>query len=52
MELLPIQQQVYQEEQKAWTRAWQIDAELRVAQHHDVFASEQATRVAQLTEQY
>jgi hypothetical protein len=50
MELLPIQQQAYQEEQQTQTRAWQIDDELWVDQHHDELASEQAALDAQLTE--
>jgi hypothetical protein len=48
--LVPIQQQAYQEQQQAWTHAWQIDIELWVAQHHDVHAGEQAALDSQPTE--
>jgi hypothetical protein len=40
MELLPIKKQAYQEEHKARVHAWQIDAELRAAQHHDKLAGD------------
>jgi hypothetical protein len=50
MELLPVQQQVSQEEQQAWYHARQIDTELRAPQHQDKLADEQATLDAQLTE--
>jgi hypothetical protein len=41
MELLPDQQQAYQEEQQAQACAWQIDAERWAAQLHDKLAIEQ-----------
>jgi hypothetical protein len=50
MELLLVQQQAYLEEQQAWIRARQIDAELQVAQHEDELISEQAALDTQLTE--
>jgi hypothetical protein len=42
MELLPDQQQAYQEEQQERAHARQIDVEQRVAPRHDELASEQA----------
>jgi hypothetical protein len=43
MELLPNQQQAYQEEEEqAWIHARQVDAELPAAQCHDELTSEQA----------
>jgi hypothetical protein len=50
MELLPDQQQTYQEEQQAQTRAQQIDVEWWAAQCHDDLASEQVALDAQMTE--
>jgi hypothetical protein len=50
MELLPIQQQAYQEEQQAWVNARQIDTELWTTQHHDKLAGKQAALDTQLTE--
>jgi hypothetical protein len=43
MELLPNQQQAYQEEEQAWIHARQVDAELPAAQCHGELTSEQAT---------
>jgi hypothetical protein len=42
MELLPDQQQAYQEEQHVRAYAWQINAERWAAQLHDKLAIEQA----------
>jgi hypothetical protein len=50
MELHPIQQKAYQEDQQAWDRARHIDAELRAAQRQDELANEQATLDLQLIE--
>jgi hypothetical protein len=49
MELLPDQQQANQEEQQAWIRAQQINAELWAAQCHDKFTTERVALNAQLT---
>jgi hypothetical protein len=49
MELLPVQQQAYQEEQQERTHTRQINSELWVAQHHDKLIGEQLALNAQLT---
>jgi hypothetical protein len=50
MEVLPDQQQAYQEEQQAQLHAQQIDAELQAAQCHDELTGKSAFLNAQLTE--
>jgi hypothetical protein len=50
MEVLPDQQQAYQEEQQAQLHAQQIDAELQAAQCHDELIGKSAFLNAQLTE--
>jgi hypothetical protein len=48
MELLPDQQQAYQEEQQVRVHAWQIDAEPQATQRQDELTGERATPHAQL----
>jgi hypothetical protein len=50
MELLLDQQQAYQEKQRAWIHARQVDTELWAAQRRDELASEQVALDTQLTE--
>jgi uncharacterized protein YecT (DUF1311 family) len=50
MELLPDQQQAYQEEQQAWIHARQIDIKLRATQCENELVGEWVALDAQLTE--
>jgi hypothetical protein len=49
MELLPDQQQAYQEEQQVRVHVWQIDVEPQATQRQDELTGERANPHAQLT---